>query len=249
MSAKSKKVVVFDLDETLGHFYSIRLLWDAVHYFIDYNKITYTPSQKDFNYLMDAFSETLRPGIMEMLKDLKDKKKRNKCKGVMIYTNNRYSKSWVDLITGYFKNRLDTDIFNRVILAFKLNGVIQEKKRTSSEKKYSDLLKCCKLPDDIEVCFFDDVDYPGMRNENVYYVKVKPYIYTYTKTDIVKKIFESALLDNILKTEENKKIFITYILKYLDMEKYGFDKKQLSDIRLDDIVSKRMKTHLKLFFD
>jgi hypothetical protein len=249
MSPNTKKVVVFDLDETLGHFYSIRLLWDAIHYFITYNKINYTPGQKDFNYLMDAFSETLRPGIVEMLSDLKGKKKLNKCKGVMVYTNNRYPKNWVDLITGYFKTKLDSDIFNRVILAFKLNGVIQEKHRTSSEKKYSDFLKCCKLPDDIEVCYFDDVDYPGMRDENVYYVKVKPYFYTYTKPDIVKKLFDSVLMDNILKTEENKKIFITYVLKYLGMEKYGFGKKQLGEIRLDDIVSKRMKTHLKLFFD
>ena len=29
----------------------------------------------------------------------------------------------------------------------------------------------------------------------------------------------------------------------------GLKKKQLGEIRLDDIVSKRMKTHLKLFFD
>ena len=54
-------------------------------------------------------------------------------------------------------------------------------------------------------------------------------------------------MDNILVSEENKK-YLLHVLKYLDMEKYGFEN-NLGERRLDDIVSKRMKTHLKLFFD
>ena len=49
MKSTKQKIVVFDLDETIGHFYLIRLLWDSVHHFIEYNNIPYMMDQTDFN--------------------------------------------------------------------------------------------------------------------------------------------------------------------------------------------------------
>lgn len=57
------RVVVFDLDETLGHFHLIRLVWESINNFIGFNKIPYMMGQTDFNNLFDIFPEMLRPDI------------------------------------------------------------------------------------------------------------------------------------------------------------------------------------------
>ena len=53
-SSPKQRVVVFDLDETLGHFHLIRLIWESIHEFIRYNNIPYMMNQADFNDLFDT---------------------------------------------------------------------------------------------------------------------------------------------------------------------------------------------------
>jgi hypothetical protein len=258
MSGVSKKYIVFDLDETIGHFYLIRLIWESICEFISYNKIPYTLTQKDFNSLIETFPEILRPDILNILSFLKRKKRQGICKGVMIYTNNKYNSVWVKMIIQYIEDTLNGGVFDRTVLAFKLNGEIQEPCRTSNEKKLSDFIACCKLPSNIKLCYFDDNEFPDMYEDNVYYWTVKPYYYYYTSEVIQNRIFASNILSNIILVngdmpknviDRNKVMFIKYMSKFLNIKHMIYKEKEALDYELDKIVSKRMLTHLNIFFN
>ena len=138
---KPKKIVVFDLDETLGNFVELGMFCDALEK-INGDKLTH----ELFFKLMDLFPEFLRPNIMSILKYLVNKKETNKCEKIMIYTNNRGPKIWTTRIADYFNHKLQTKVFDDIIAAFKVKGKIVEICRTSHEKKVDDLVRCTKIP-------------------------------------------------------------------------------------------------------
>ena len=145
------KYVVFDLDETIGHFVLIRNIWEALDRFIAYNHINYLLTQYDFNAILNEFPELFRPGILSILLSLKKKKRQGLCKGIMLYTNNKYPKKWVNYLTEYIEHRIGGGIFDNIILAFKIDGEIQEPCRTSSDKKYTDVIRCCRIPSNVQI--------------------------------------------------------------------------------------------------
>jgi len=70
------KIVVFDLDETLGYFSEFGMVCEAVSYYISKNNLeNVSDNQELFNNLLDLFPEFLRPNIFSMLEYLKKKKK------------------------------------------------------------------------------------------------------------------------------------------------------------------------------
>ena len=73
MSKKSKYIMVFDLDETLGHFSELGAFCEVIQ---DYNKRKITFNE--FYKLMDLFPEFLRPDILKILSFLKNKKKKKR---------------------------------------------------------------------------------------------------------------------------------------------------------------------------
>ena len=76
------KIVVFDLDETLGYFVEFGMFWDSLSLYL--NKQL---NQQSFNSLMDLYPEFLRPNIINILSYLKNKKSTKTCQKIMIYTN------------------------------------------------------------------------------------------------------------------------------------------------------------------
>ena len=82
------KVVVFDLDETLGYFIEFGIFWDSLKEYVNKNNIDCNINQDLFNKILDLFPEFLRPNIINILQYLKKKKLTNKCSKIMIYTNN-----------------------------------------------------------------------------------------------------------------------------------------------------------------
>ena len=59
------KILVFDMDETLGHFVELSMFLDALHDF--YNKKV---ENTHFFKILDLFPEFLRPNIVKILKTL-----------------------------------------------------------------------------------------------------------------------------------------------------------------------------------
>lgn len=245
-----QRVVVFDLDETLGHFHLIRLVWESIHEFINYNNIPYMMGQADFNDLFDIFPEMLRPEVISILQFLKGEKERGACSGIMVYTNNKYPKEWVYLIIQYIQHKVGYKIFDNIVLAFKMHGRVQQMGRTTNDKKIEDFVACCRLPQSVEICYFDNSEYSGMVAENVYYLKVRAYYHPFTENSIVQRITNRPVLNRVLCAANKRQIqtFTQFFIKNLHRKGYHFADKSFLDYEMDKVISKRIRTHLTDFF-
>jgi|TARA_B110001450_G_scaffold205328_1_gene195183 hypothetical protein len=235
----NNKIVVFDLDETLGSFTELGIFWDALENFYGHKM----PNDA-FITLLDIFSDFLRPDIINILKFIVDKRDKGECSKIMIYTNNNGPKSWVKLICDYFDKKLNTNVFDKIIRAFKIDGKIVEICRKTHNKTVEDLINCSKIPDNTKICFIDDQVHPDMEHENVYYIKIKPYNYN-LPYDVMAKMYYNKEYKNINK-ESSEEEFINTIVKI--MNRYNYEDKYINEMEIDKIVSKQIINYLKDFF-
>ena len=180
-SNKKINIVVFDMDETLGHFQQLSIFWESFCRYKN-NKVKLL----DFIEIIDLFPKVLRPNILSMLEFLKVQKINKKCHKIIIFTNNP-NKKWCSLIKQYFNYKLNYPLFDQLIIAYEYNGKILEPKRTQYIKDYNDLLECMNYTykKDPNILFLDDVNHEGMKHENVTYLKLKPYIYSYKNINFI----------------------------------------------------------------
>ena len=238
-SAKPNKIIVFDLDETLGCFTEVSIFWEALEKFYGTNLLN-----ESFYDVIDLFSDFLRPNILNILEYIKDKKINNECDKVMIYTNNQGPKSWVNMISTYFNNKIGYKLFDNIIAAFKISGKIVEYNRTSHDKSVEDLIRCTRISPNTEICFIDDQYHPLMNMDNVYYINVKPYYYSMPYEEMAEKYYNHQKDNMTVKKEE----FITYILNYMNQYNYPIKNKSEDETELDKIISKKIVIHLEEFF-
>jgi hypothetical protein len=237
------KIVVFDMDETLGYFTQFSIFWDCLNqymFFIKKPKLT----QSDFNYILDLYPEFLRPNILDILAFLKQKKNTKCCRKMMIYTNNSGKREWAEYITGYFEHKLNYKLFDQIIAAFKVDGKIIEMCRTSKEKKHTDFIRCTKVPITTEICYLDDHYYKNMDNRFVYYVELKPYWHDLDFNIMINKLLNSNFRENIINENE----FLVLIKKYLNVYKYAWIEKDPEELEIETITSKGILIQLEDFF-
>ena len=241
------KIVVFDLDETLGYFSEFGMIWEAVSYYISKNNLEQNQNQNQnqelFNNLLDLFPEFLRPNIFSILEYLKRKKIKSKCNKLILYTNNQGPTEWAKSIIKYFETKTNYKLFDQIIAAYKINGKQVEMCRTTYSKTHEDLLKCTKLPSNVEICFLDDIYHPGMDNENIYYINVKAYKHDLSFAEIIRRLIGSNII-NISDQKEFKEEISKKLIRYHYTPRYKTDDEQDIDI----IISKRIIFHLKDFF-
>jgi hypothetical protein len=239
------KIVVFDLDETLGYFTQYGIFWDSLSNYLktkDQGGLT----QTEFNLILDLYPEFLRPNIISILNFLRHKKKTNCCHKMMIYTNNNGPHEWAHNIIGYFEKKINFRLIDQIIAAFKINGKRIELCRTTHDKTHKDLIKCTKIPLDAEICFIDDNFYPEMANDNIYYINIKPYYHDLK--------FEE-MLDRFKKSEIGKKIigneidFDNSMMEHINLFKYMVVEKDEKEYDVDKIVGKYVISHLQIFFN
>lgn len=235
-------IVVFDLDETLGYFVELGMFWDALKGLIQKYNIKVLMDQTFFNMILDLYPEFLRPNIIGILTYLKKKKDKNHCHKLMIYTNNQGPKEWARFIINYFEKKINYKIFDQIIAAFKIQGNHVEICRTTHMKTHNDLIKCTKIPDEARICFLDDVFYPGMSNEKIYYINLKPYIHNLTFDEMINRLIEKKLF-NI--QADLCKDYLTIFLKKYD---YIYEEKTVLAQSVDKIISKQILKHLDIFF-
>jgi len=244
------KIVVFDLDETLGYFTQFGIFWDCLKQFLSANK-NYKLSQKDFNELLDLYPEFIRPNILPILQYLKHKKKSKCCHKLMIYTNNNGSKEWSNHIKYYFEHKIKYNLIDQIIAAFKVNGQQIEMCRTTHDKTHKDFIRCTKLPLHSEICFLDDTFHPGMANDNIYYINLKPYYYDLEFDYMIKVFQESKIGETLLKgkNESNNEPFEEFMKQNIRKYNYKYVEKTEEEYEIDKILGKYILTHLKTFFN
>ena len=247
LSGNKSKVVVLDVDETIGYFVQLGLFCDALTRFAWNNDVNM--QYVHFNALMDAFPEFLRPHILELLQFLKLKKSAKECAGVLVYTNNCGPRIWVEHITRYVESKLGEPLFDQIVAAFKVNGQIIEVGRTTNDKTYDDLLRCTKLPSNVEVCFLDDQLHAKMEHARVYYINVKPYVHHLTAETMLNRFLQTPALRSTI-GDANSKLaeFRAQILHFMHRFSTTHVPKNPIEQEVDAIISKKIMEHLKTFF-
>ena len=235
MTNKDYNVVVFDMDETLGHFEEFSVLVYSIEEYFK-KKIT----QKEFNNLLDLFPELLRPNILNILYYIISKKKEKTCQKVIIYTNNQH-KDWAKKIKNYFNYKLDYNLFDQLIAGYKLNNVKVEMKRTTYLKTKNDLFNCANLPANAKICFIDDIYHEHMNNKSIYYILVNPYSICLSTNIICKRLqmLNLSFNDNDFKEYLNKNIKDCSFTKKKTIEQY----------KKDIIIGKELLLDIQNFFN
>jgi hypothetical protein len=210
-SNKKHKVVVFDVDETLGNFAQFSIFAHVLDDYFNSPEITY----QYFNDLVDLYPEIIRPNMVRILDYIRKKKAAGVCRKVIIYTNNMGPDKWVTHIRRYFEYKLKEitlasqsskgllivpPLFDRLIGGYKPDQADSKDgypQRTTNDKTMNDLIYCSRLPADIEVCFLDDLYHSKMTDERVYYIKLQPY-YSYIPMEtFILRFMNSALFRNV----------------------------------------------------
>jgi hypothetical protein len=251
MLHNKQKIVVFDLDETLGYFIELGIFWDSLHNYaksinVDIKKLF---TQNYFNNMLDIFPEFIRPNIMSILEYVKLKKKNKQCHSVMIYTNNQGPKEWSYFIKNYFEDRLKYKLFNQVISAFKVNGKVIEVCRTSNEKNIKDFMRCSKLPENVEICYLDDNYFPDMNSENVYYIKIKPYSHDLPFEIMIHRFTNSDISKKLISAKHTEKDFSDFINENVSKYEFVYNEKSKDEYDIDKIITKKTMVHLQSFFN
>jgi hypothetical protein len=242
---RAKKVVVFDLDETLGSFVDLEILWRL----FDNYKIGHLIN---FHELLDMYPEFIRYGMLSILEYLKCKKQSGECHKLYVYTNNRAGKVWTHSIVNYFNRKISkrNNLFDQIIYAFKINNVHIELGRTTHKKTHDDFIRCTLLPKTTTICFIDDVNYKDMQKERIYYIKPKKYQHHVSSNEIINRFIYSKFGELMLRTDSMKHAFKRdYIEKAMNIGAYHTDSRVTNDVLENDIlVSQKIMYHIKEYF-
>lgn len=185
-----QKVIVLDLDETLGSFGDLYIIWAGIQHVL--------PKYSRFNHLLDLYPEFIRYGIYPILDFLYQKKNTGDCAKIYIYTNNQCPNVWISYILQYFQTKTDLKntqipLFDNVIGAFKIRNKRIEISRTSHLKSYQDLIRCTLLPKSAEICFIDDTEYEQMKHDKIYYICPQSYVHSLSVKEIITRFIRSDL--------------------------------------------------------
>ena len=248
---RCKKVIVLDIDETLGAFKELNVLWKCIEP-IAIDRVPLAIHSR-FNELLDLYPEFLRYGILQIFHYLYQKKVSGDCYKLYIYTNNQCINNWVSLLLNYFTyktmqqyittNIQNIELFDQVIYAFKINNKPIEVRRTTHSKTYRDFIQCTMLPQSTELCFVDNTYFPEMKNEKVYYIQPLSYSHCLSVDEICGRIIVSPLWTDALKhgiTEKNiRESFYYYREPRIN---------KVEQFRLNMAVAQKMMFHIKEFF-
>lgn len=189
------QIILFDMDETLGHFSQLGLICGAFEIILQ-RPLTI----QNFIDILETYKYYLRPNIMTILKFIKNKKEKNPNMRVAIYTNNSAPSYWTYIIQEYFHYKLNYKLFDTTILSYQFNGGVREKRRTTQEKTIEDvytIFDC--VPKETSIIFIDDQIHNQMIRQNVYYILVDKYVYNYSISEIMEKF--NLLVDGYTREE------------------------------------------------
>lgn len=235
------KHFVFDLDETIGSFTELYLLWSGL------KQLKHQEFQETiiyFSRVLDLYPEFLRYGIVPIFQYLYKKKEDGFCKGIHIYTNNNCNPPWVELLQKYIENLGQMpNLFDQIISSFKIGS-----KRTTYAKTLGDFFRCTLLPKNIEICFVDNTYFPKMRTGKVFYIQPKSYYHSLTLDEILNRFIHSDLGKNTKCASWETQSWKDCMKDWFYENGYQPVMKTTQERNEDIFVSKRLIYHIKDFF-
>lgn len=204
----SNKIIVFDLDQTIGDFYLIGVLYSQLYNYLN----LYT--------ILDSFQDCFRPYIFHLFRTIQDHKQTNKINSVIIYTNNIGGKKWVHGIIQYIHDKLNYQLFDDIIFGhIVLNGNISDTRRKNPYKCFSDLKTILHLNNNSSIIFIDDNHHEKMIHSQVKYILVSPYTYTIDHNRIIENIAHQLPVSIQLQLPPFRHVQYNYY-DYLDTTRY-----------------------------
>lgn len=239
-----KKIIAFDLDETLGSFHDLHILWCGLK---QIRKNSFTLEQDEFNAILDLYPEFLRDRILHILEYIYEKKQQCICDKIYIYTNNQCQPPWVSLISNYFAFKLGIDLFfDKNVCAFKIKNVPIEISRTSHKKTYTDFIHCTVIPKTSEICFIDNTHYPEMQNEKIYYIQPRAYVHSLGYIEIIERFLNSEFGKSFQHSLQTTPVFKEYLLDWFDFHgSHSKPQEKITDVHY--FVAQKMLYHIKEF--
>ena len=171
------KCVVFDLDETIGHFAQ---LYKLAKTFEENMKIKLT--SQHIITLYKYFYNIFRPGIFTLLaytQFLKEKYMIN----VVLYTNTVMDDVWLTAFLEY--------TYNMVKLEFDFVIDLSSKCRTTIKKNLRDLYKCVSFLNEMSsIVVIDNKKHKKLLDKNITYILVKNYYFVHSNKNVWLKLHE-----------------------------------------------------------
>ena len=201
------KIIIFDLDETIGFFGEIYTFFCAIkYYFSVYSNAEYKDADV-IGYLIDIFPELLRPGILNILHNLAQERITNGSSFyIYMYTSNRLHNSWANNIKNYLNNKTRYNIFHEVVF----NGT-PKKHKLVHNKSIEDFSKQSKIETNNDFCFIDNNFHPYMIKPNIHYIHLNHYICYISINELIHRTLMSTTLGKCI---SYKTIFIKEIKTY-----------------------------------
>ena len=167
----SEKIIVFDLDNTIGFFEQFIYILNCLS----------TPDLS-YNYLFDLFPECFRPNIFEIFTYLLQQKKNDKIKSVLLYSNNN-NEYFVKKVIEYIHYKLNEPLFDCVITK-------DHPYRKIKVKHIDDLIVCSNgiITFFSKICFIDDKEHLSMITEQVFYIRCENYTFYIPNKEVYKRI-------------------------------------------------------------
>lgn len=241
------KNFVFDLDETIGSFSELDILWRGLR-----TNGWIEDTLDDFHRILDLYPEFLRYGILTILDFLYFKKQRGECQNVYIYTNNQCEGDWTWRIIMYLeKAGRMRGLVDQIIRAFTIDGKIVEEKRTMHTKSFSDFVRCTLLPKHADLCFVDNTYFSKMKHARVFYIQPKPYYHSLSWSDILGRLVGSTIGQEMisrsqLKEDQWKQSLLDWSMLHGASSSHRH--KSAAEREMDILVSKKLMYYLKDFF-
>jgi hypothetical protein len=250
-----KKLVVFDLDETIGDFYMFYYFWKFLCAQYEYTPESLLETdrlqrQTTINQIMKLYPEIFRPGIFIILRYLLFKKRSGQLSVMWLYTNNTLSPQYPTLIKNFIHNEIDCDIIDNIVSAFSIKGRRVDERRMLAEKEYDDFIHCIDFGEDLDICFVDNNLHEGMIHCQVFYLKVNTYRHNLSFSEMLHRFTtapETADLSRLLFA----KITPSHGLQLLEAytrEHRIFENKGTLDELQEHAISIKLLNHIKHFF-
>ena len=245
-NTNNTNIFVLDLDETIGHFTDLYILWIGITRFLNIsNNINF---QYLFNDILDLYPEFFRSDIFKIIKFLVKQKKNKVIKAIYIYTNNQcLDDKWINYITNYINIKVNFfNVFDKIIYAFKINNKIVELHRTSKKKNINDLINCTFIPNNSNICFIDNLLHQEMISDNVYYILPHSYKHSLNEKDILDRIISSDIGKYISINSSIKNDYFKSLIDWYFLNK-SYDNKQYQNNTDYINISKKILYHIKNF--
>ncbi len=222
------KVIVLDLDHTIGHFFIVSLIWNFMI------KVKCNLNQVDFNIICSIFPNVIRYNILSLFSYLSIRQRLNNHIKILIYTHNKNGIKWIKMITNYIEYKLNCKLFCNII-------------ENTSIKSYNDFILKSGVPKTAKILFIDDSYHSNMEHDKVIYLNIKKYSYFEKNNVIINNFITSDYFNKKIPSNVKEKVidlFKNYLI-HNNVEKI----KSLDEKKIDKIVLKMILGYVQKFLN